>query len=135
MADNIGGFKINGTVAGRPVRRCPDSVLGTPSTEIFNPAVAAAGLIITVALQVLKAIICCRQHIAAGLSVGTANPYYVRFVKMVHFLAYAMSQKPTFFSLWIGNNDVLGFATGGDGTDPLHLLQVVLVLMRHMICW
>jgi hypothetical protein len=49
-----------------------------------------------------------------------------------------MSQKPTFFSLWIGNNDVLGYATtGGDGTDQLHLLQVwlVLVLMRHMICW
>jgi hypothetical protein len=39
--------------------------------------------------------------------------------KWYHFLAYAMSQKPTFFSLWIGNNDVLGFATGGDGTDPI----------------
>jgi hypothetical protein len=48
-----------------------------------------------------------------------------------------MSQKPTFFSLWIGNNDVLGFATtGGDGTDPITPLQVWLVLvMRHMICW
>jgi hypothetical protein len=31
-----------------------------------------------------------------------------------------MSQAPTFFSLWIGNNDVLGYAiTGGDGTDPI----------------
>jgi hypothetical protein len=39
-------------------------------------------------------------------------------------LAYAMSQKPTFFSLWIGNNDVGYATTGGDGTDPLHLLQV-----------
>jgi hypothetical protein len=29
-----------------------------------------------------------------------------------------MSQTPTFFSL-VGNNDVLGYATGGDGTDPL----------------
>ncbi len=28
--------------------------------------------------------------------------------------------KPTFFSLWIGNNDVLGYATtGGDSSDPL----------------
>jgi hypothetical protein len=38
MADNIGGFKINGTVvAGHWLvrRRCPDSVLGTPSTEIL----------------------------------------------------------------------------------------------------
>jgi hypothetical protein len=31
-----------------------------------------------------------------------------------------MSQAPTFFSLWIGNNDVLGYATtGGDGTNPI----------------
>jgi hypothetical protein len=40
-------------------------------------------------------------------------------LKMVPLLFWhAMSQK-TFFSLWIGNNDVLGYATtGGDGTDP-----------------
>jgi len=35
-------------------------------------------------------------------------------------LADAMAQKPTFFSLWIGINDVLGYTTtGGDGTNPL----------------
>jgi hypothetical protein len=40
-------------------------------------------------------------------------------------VAYAAAQAPTFFSLWIGNNDVLGYATtGGDGTNQLHLLQV-----------
>jgi hypothetical protein len=31
-----------------------------------------------------------------------------------------MAQDPTFFSLWIGNNDVLGYATsGGDGSNPI----------------
>jgi hypothetical protein len=31
-----------------------------------------------------------------------------------------MAQNPTFFSLWIGNNDVLGYAlSGGDGTNPI----------------
>ena len=31
-----------------------------------------------------------------------------------------MAQSPTFFSLWIGNNDVLGYAlSGGDGSDPI----------------
>ena len=31
-----------------------------------------------------------------------------------------MAQTPTFFSLWIGNNDVLGYAlSGGDGTNPI----------------
>jgi hypothetical protein len=39
---------------------------------------------------------------AAGLSVGTANPYYtLRPNGTTSVLAYAMSQKPTFFSLWI----------------------------------
>jgi hypothetical protein len=34
------------------------------------------------------------------------------------------AQAPTFFSLWIGNNDVLGYATtGGDGSSII-LLQV-----------
>jgi len=56
------------------------------------------------------------------LSNGTANPYYVRFAPnaTTSVLAYAMSQTPTFFSLWIGNNDVLGYATsGGDGSNPI----------------
>jgi hypothetical protein len=39
-------------------------------------------------------------------------------------LAYAMSQKPTFFSLWIGNNDVLGSTTVEMEQIQLHLLQV-----------
>jgi len=31
-----------------------------------------------------------------------------------------MAQAQTFFSLWIGNNDVLGYATsGGDGSNPI----------------
>jgi hypothetical protein len=44
----------------------PRLSLGTPSTEIFNSAVAPLGTI-TVALQVLKAIICCRQHTVAAV--------------------------------------------------------------------
>jgi hypothetical protein len=74
---------------------------------------------------------------AAGLSVGTANPYYVRFAPngTTSVLAYAMSQSQHSFPM-VGNNDVLGYATtGGDGTDPITPLQVrqVLVLMRMML--
>lgn len=53
---------------------------------------------------------------------ATANPYYVRFASSSNasVVADAMKAKPTFFSLWIGNNDVLGYATsGGDGSNPL----------------
>lgn len=53
---------------------------------------------------------------------ATANPYFVRFASSTgtSILTDAMAQTPTFFSLWIGNNDVLGYATtGGDGSDPI----------------
>lgn len=52
----------------------------------------------------------------------TANPYFVRFASSTStsVLADAMAQQPTFFSLWIGNNDVLGYAmSGGDGSNPI----------------
>jgi lysophospholipase L1-like esterase len=58
----------------------------------------------------------------AGLMTGTANPYYIRFATSptASVVQDAMAQNPTFFSLWIGNNDVLGYSTtGGDGTDPI----------------
>jgi lysophospholipase L1-like esterase len=48
----------------------------------------------------------------------TANPYFVRFASnpATTILADAMTKNPTFFTLWIGNNDVLGYAlTGGLG--------------------
>lgn len=59
---------------------------------------------------------------AANLATGTANPYFVRFSSSPNttVVADAMAQSPTFFSLWIGNNDVLGYATsGGDGSNPI----------------
>jgi len=51
----------------------------------------------------------------ARLSIGAANPYFVRFATSgtTSIVKDAVAQKPTFFSLWIGNNDVLGYATGG----------------------
>lgn len=50
----------------------------------------------------------------------TANPYFVRFAKntSTSVIADALAQAPTFFTLWIGNNDILGYATaGGTGQD------------------
>ena len=56
----------------------------------------------------------------SGLASGTANPYFVRHATSpsTTVIADAMSLNPTFFSLWIGSNDVLSYATnGGTGTD------------------
>jgi lysophospholipase L1-like esterase len=54
---------------------------------------------------------------------AAANPYAVRVTgnaPNASILELAVSQNPSFFSLWIGNNDVLGYATtGGDGTNPI----------------
>lgn len=49
---------------------------------------------------------------------GALNPYYSRFSTGVSPVVAAVTQSPTFFSLWIGNNDVLSYATsGGTGAD------------------
>jgi hypothetical protein len=128
MADNIGGFKINGTQVAGPRLYFngtgPVPVTGIPTTEILNPAVAAAGPYNNCGVSGAKSfhLLSPSYGSAAGMSVGTANPYYVRFAPnaTTSVLAYAMSQTPTFFSLWIGNNDVLGYAlSGGNGTDPI----------------
>tara|TARA_R110002096_G_scaffold324349_7_gene518444 strand:- start:895 stop:2493 length:1599 start_codon:yes stop_codon:yes gene_type:complete len=44
------------------------------------------------------------------------NPFYARFASSPGtstILGDVIAAQPTFFSLWIGNNDVLGYATGG----------------------
>ncbi|WP_452230370.1 MULTISPECIES: G-D-S-L family lipolytic protein [unclassified Lacinutrix] len=46
---------------------------------------------------------------------ATANPYYVRIASAPNatVLGDALAQGPSFVSLWIGNNDILGYATSG----------------------
>ncbi|HRB72875.1 MAG TPA: G-D-S-L family lipolytic protein [Flavobacterium sp.] len=55
----------------------------------------------------------------ANLATGTANPYFVRHAVTPNstVIGDAMTKNPTFFTNWIGNNDVLGYATnGGSGS-------------------
>ena len=128
MADNIGGFKVNGTVfSGARMAStgggAPTAVSGTPSTEILT-SIASGGPYNNCGVPGAKSfhLLSPTYGSAAGIALGTANPYYVRFAPngTTSVLTYAMSQSPTFFSLWIGNNDVLGYATtGGDGTNPI----------------
>ena len=56
----------------------------------------------------------------AGVAIGAANPYYARFASSpsATVIGDAAIQNPSFFTLWIGNNDILSFATsGGAGVD------------------
>ena len=60
------------------------------------------------------------MEILAGLAVGKANPYFVRMASSSNasVMEDVMAQNPTFFSLWIGGNDVLGYAlSGGTGVN------------------
>ncbi len=56
-----------------------------------------------------------------NLAAGLANPYFVRFASSpdVTVIDQALSMQPTFFSLWIGNNDVLGYAASGGTGDVI----------------
>ena len=56
----------------------------------------------------------------AGVALGQSNPYFVRHATTptATVLGDAMTKTPTFFTNWIGNNDVLAYATsGGIGVD------------------
>lgn len=58
----------------------------------------------------------------AGVASGQANPYYARFSSSdtATVIGDAAAANGTFFTLWIGNNDILAYATsGGVGVDQL----------------
>ena len=131
MNDNIGGFTIGGTLIGVPrlaiLGSNPDgtpkigSLPGTPTTEIANHL---SGYYNNMGVPGAKSyhLLAPGYGSLAGLGNGTANPYFVRFASSssTSVMADALAQHPTFFSLWIGSNDVLGYATtGGDGTNPI----------------
>ncbi|MFW5975018.1 MAG: SGNH/GDSL hydrolase family protein, partial [Bacteroidota bacterium] len=52
---------------------------------------------------------------------GQLNPYFGRFASgdQTNVMTDAMQAQPTFFTAWIGNNDVLGYAMAGGETDSI----------------
>ena len=119
MADNIGGFSISGNQAPSPlgVRKIfngcgPADVSGLSGT-VLGASIAASGPYNNAGVPGAK----CIHLLIPGYA--TANPYFGRIATnpTQTVLNYATSQTPTFFTLWIGNNDVLGYAlNGGDAT-------------------
>ena len=126
MNDNYGGLLLGGNVIASPrlvFNGSAPIVLpnAMPSTEISVPL---TGPFNNMGVPGAKSFHLLAQNYGdvAGVLNGTANPYFVRFRSSpsTSIIADAMAQNPTFFSLWIGNNDVLGYATtGGDGTNPI----------------
>jgi hypothetical protein len=123
MSDNLGGFSA--TASGPQIPQLPPrlyytgnaaSPLGVASgvsSTVFGASIAAAGPYNNVGVPGAK----CIHLVTPGYA--TANPYFGRFAtsSTQTILNYATTTiAPTFFSCWIGNNDVLGYAT--NGADP-----------------
>ncbi len=123
MNDNIGGLLFGGTQIQGPRLyfngTAPVPVAGTPSTEVTSHLTGSynnLGVPGAKSYHLLAA----GYGNPAGVPLGQANPYYVRFATSAtsKIIDDATAQNPTFFSLWIGNNDVLGYATsGGTGVN------------------
>ncbi|GEN75742.1 G-D-S-L family lipolytic protein [Chryseobacterium hagamense] len=128
MADNNGGLVLLGnTIQGTKLyiksftNGSPDiaNVSATPTTNVLTKI---TGKLNNFGVPGAKSF-----HLVApgygntsGILLGTANPYYVRFSTSATSTVVddAVLQKPTFFSYWIGNNDVLSYATtGGSGIN------------------
>ncbi|MBT8177937.1 MAG: G-D-S-L family lipolytic protein [Eudoraea sp.] len=127
MADNLGGATLGGQPilgnrlildfsSGSPT---PTPVGGTGTTEISN---VLSGSFNNMGVPGAKSFHLVAEGYGnvAGVAAGLANPYYARFASSpsATIIGDAAVQNPTFFTLWIGNNDVLGFAaSGGSGVD------------------
>jgi hypothetical protein len=120
--DNIGGLTLGGTqipgfntrlvLSGDPLG--PVNLAETPTTEVSN---ILTGPLNNVGVPGAKSfhLLSTSYGDVSGILTGTANPYFVRMASSssASMLGDAMAQDATFFSLWIGNNDILSFATSG----------------------
>ena len=127
-SDNLGGLLLGGVqISGNRLvlsadengNPFPATLDGAPTTDVLT---SEAGPFNNMGVPGAKSfhLVTPGYGSVAGVANGTANPWYARFAtsESSTVLADAASLNPTFFSLWIGNNDILGYATsGGSGVD------------------
>lgn len=128
MNDNVGGLLLGGAqitenrfvlAVGANGNPGPVRLVGTPTTDITNKL---AGPFNNMGVPGAKSfhLVAPGYGNVAGVPSGAANPYFARFAssESATVIGDAAAQSPTFFSLWIGNNDILSYATsGGSGVD------------------
>lgn len=121
--DNMGGFSD----LGIPGKLQLQIVNGAPTPVPSAPGAAFQGSFVSGPFNNMGVPGAKSYHLVApgygnpaGVAQGLANPYFARFASSADtsIMADAMAQQPTFFTMWIGNNDVLSFAiSGGIGTN------------------
>ncbi len=128
MNDNTGGLLLNGTQIPGPFgpRLFYDgeglsNLPGPPTTEVTNIRPGPYNNMGVPGARSFHLLAPGYGNIA-NLELGLANPYFVRMASSANasVLEDAMAANPTFFSLRIGANDILGYATsGGDGSSEI----------------
>ena len=134
MADNIGGFSSGGVQIPQfgprlwfnAATSTPLPVSGVSATDISTHL---SGSFNNMGLPGAKA-----THLGVA-GYGAANPYFGRIASGAgaSVVGDAIAQNPTFFSLWIGGNDVLGYATsGGVSTSPITPTATPIIKCKSM---
>lgn len=117
--NNYGGLLLGGNViAGTRLvidasAGGPENIAGTPTIDIANQFATAYN---NMGIPGAKSFHLLAPGYGDIAGVGSyANPYFVRTATSATatVLGDAMMKNPTFFTNWIGNNDVLAFATSG----------------------
>lgn len=123
MNDNLGGLLLGGNVIAATRLyfngSAPVNVVGKPTTEVTTHLTGTFGNLGVPGAKSFHLLAAGYGNVAGVMS-GAANPYFARFASSpsTTILADAVVQNPTFFSLFIGGNDVLAYATsGGIGKD------------------
>lgn len=123
--NNLGGLMLEGMQIGNTrlvidaSQGRPENITGTPTIEVSDLQTTAynnAGVPGAKSFHLIAP----GYGNVAGVALGQANPYFVRTAttSSATVLGDAMSLNPTFFTNWIGANDVLAYATtGGVGVD------------------
>lgn len=126
MPNNVGGFiglpGFPGKLELKMVNGALSPVPNSPAAALDN--VTAGGAYQNMGVPGAKVfhLLAPGYGNTANIPLGLANPYFARFASSAtaSVVGDALAQNPTFISLWIGNNDVLGYATsGGDGSNPI----------------
>ncbi|MDK2771981.1 MAG: G-D-S-L family lipolytic protein [Flavobacterium sp.] len=127
--NNLGGLMLGGMQIGTTrlvidaSESRPENITGTPTIEVSDLQTTAynnAGVPGAKSFHLIAP----GYGNVAGVALGQANPYFVRTAttSSATVLGDAMSLNPTFFTNWIGANDVLSYATNGgaqaDGMTP-----------------
>ena len=118
--NNLGGL----TLGGMPIANTrlvidasaggPEPIAGVPTIEVSSLQATAyhnMGVPLAKSFHLLAP----GYGNLAVVATGQANPYFVRHATSptATVMEDVMSKNPTFFTNWIGNNDVLSFATSG----------------------